>query len=718
MARGQVAFAAGEYARARTDYLEVLGTAAELAAWDREALARYRLAMTELHDGNPERVLALVAGARSSTRAEDRADLAYLRGLALGAQGRHREAIEAFETARVEAGKEAPAAARDALTMEALERLRYGDLESAEASYRALLLDADDPHERRELLQGLAWVFLMARELDAPRPNDDARGLLAEARALVEGSADAAAHLRAHLLVDSALEAVGRGDAAAAAAFVAASVATSTTPDVRGWQLEVQGRAALVRGQPAQAVLDAAEMIALGEARLVDDLVLRGHLLEAKAHQQGGRLGPARVAYQRAEAVLAQIVLELPHDVGPQQMLALRDRGARRWAELELRAGRPAAALAVVRRSIRRMAMTGLRDVSSGDPRALEARRRYAQARAMMVDEVDPQVLARLRAQAHAALGEFRAATGKQAGTTAPLRPVGPGEVQLTWHRVGAEWSVFAESEAGVRAWKLGALPAQPEGRVSWALGPITASVATSERVRLVAASPLQRLDLHLPLLADHPVVFASELPGDRPAAGGSGLVAIGSSSVQGDRQLAHVAPEVEMVCGAYVGPGGCRLLLDGGRDGVESASRAHVLAALGTARHLHFAGHGELLGRDGWFSRLVLYGTDALTVGDVVLAERVPEVVVLSACETGKSAESTVGGAIGLAQAFLVAGAATVIAPVDDVDDAQASALVRALQGERVWAEPAQALRRVQLVAQARAPHEQTWARFRAMEP
>ncbi|RZS44647.1 CHAT domain-containing protein [Herbihabitans rhizosphaerae] len=116
----------------------------------------------------------------------------------------------------------------------------------------------------------------------------------------------------------------------------------------------------------------------------------------------------------------------------------------------------------------------------------------------------------------------------------------------------------------------------------------------------------------------------------------------------------------------------------------------ADVLAAVDGADVVHVAAHGRFREDAPMFSCLDL--ADGPLYGyDLDSLPRAPKLVVLSACEAGRSAT---GGLIGLATVLLRRGAGTVIASTLPVPDAEATPLVTALHDELGrGATPAEAL-------------------------
>ncbi len=101
---------------------------------------------------------------------------------------------------------------------------------------------------------------------------------------------------------------------------------------------------------------------------------------------------------------------------------------------------------------------------------------------------------------------------------------------------------------------------------------------------------------------------------------------------------------------------------------GAQARTRG-VLEALDGARIGHIATHGEFRADNPYFSHLLM-ADGALTVHDLSTMERVPELLVLSACDTGLSAVHPGDELMGLSAALLGLGTRTIIATIGPVDD------------------------------------------------
>ena len=157
----------------------------------------------------------------------------------------------------------------------------------------------------------------------------------------------------------------------------------------------------------------------------------------------------------------------------------------------------------------------------------------------------------------------------------------------------------------------------------------------------------------------------------------------------------------------------------------LKAASAGGVLAR---KRYIHLATHGILNSAQGRQPSLVLslVGNDGkeelggandgfLTMNEVNHLRLNADLVVLSACETGKGELTASEGVVGLPLAFLYAGSRGVICSLWQVDDEQTAELMVALytelKGGKVASAEALARARCKLIAQEQAPFY--WAPF-----
>jgi CHAT domain-containing protein len=126
---------------------------------------------------------------------------------------------------------------------------------------------------------------------------------------------------------------------------------------------------------------------------------------------------------------------------------------------------------------------------------------------------------------------------------------------------------------------------------------------------------------------------------------------------------------------------------------------KAALLSDLRSVAAFHFAGHAVANPERPSWSRLVLSpaGEDLL-VRDIRERDlRNLRVVTLSACSAGADQSGFGGGGLSLAAAFLRAGATTVVAPLGDIRDDDAPAIMRELYARLARQDPVLALAEMQ---------------------
>ncbi|MBV1850692.1 CHAT domain-containing protein [Catellatospora sp. NEAU-YM18] len=223
-----------------------------------------------------------------------------------------------------------------------------------------------------------------------------------------------------------------------------------------------------------------------------------------------------------------------------------------------------------------------------------------------------------------------------------------------------------------------------------WLLGPLSRLVGDRDLV-VVPTGALQALPWSaLPSCRGRSVAVApSATAWARSAAGGG---------VTDDRTVLVAAARPEHALGevralAALAPA-ARVLA-----GPDATVRA-TLAAIDGARLVHLAAHGEFRADNPLFSHLDL-ADGPLTVHDLTGLHRAPDLVVLSACDTGLSAVHPGDELMGLTAALLGAGTRTLVASIGPVDDDATRALMLELHDRlRQGADPAAALAAAQVAA------------------
>ncbi len=241
-----------------------------------------------------------------------------------------------------------------------------------------------------------------------------------------------------------------------------------------------------------------------------------------------------------------------------------------------------------------------------------------------------------------------------------------------------------------------------------WA--PLAEALADAHRVLVVPAEGLAGLPfaaLHdgltslaqRHLLAQAPSVQLALRGLQRPAVAVQQVLAVGECS-----RLPHAGAEADRVAALFAQG---RALTGG--QATLAALRQHA----GAADLLHLACHAQFRHDNPMFSALHLLDGPLTAEQAEALVLR-PGVVVLSACETGLSGQTGGHEQVGLVRAFLVAGAARVLASLWPVDDTVTAVFMqhfyRALQR---GLSPAQALGDAQTAVMCQHPHPAFWAGF-----
>ena len=154
------------------------------------------------------------------------------------------------------------------------------------------------------------------------------------------------------------------------------------------------------------------------------------------------------------------------------------------------------------------------------------------------------------------------------------------------------------------------------------------------------------------------------------------------------------------------------------------NATKANLLKKLPQASLIHFATHGTMDDRSGSDSAIILASpsdkTDpiaelnsSLTAGEILDLRLNADLVVLSACNTGRG-QITGEGVIGLTRSFLSAGVPSLVVSLWQVPDKPTSSLMIAFYENRKKGDGnAQALRQAMLTTMKEYPNPQDWAGF-----
>jgi CHAT domain-containing protein len=150
------------------------------------------------------------------------------------------------------------------------------------------------------------------------------------------------------------------------------------------------------------------------------------------------------------------------------------------------------------------------------------------------------------------------------------------------------------------------------------------------------------------------------------------------------------------------------------------AATETAIKQQITQANTIHFATHGLYNEYQGLESSLALSteeGDGFLTAEEIIALDLQAELVVLSACNTGRG-KITGDGVIGLSRSFLAAGAQSAVASLWYVPDLPtATLMIEFYQQLQQTPDKAQALRQAMLIVMEQHPHPYNWAGFVLIE-
>jgi hypothetical protein len=599
--------------------------------------------------------------------------------------------------------------------------------------------------KREELLNNIGWFELERRDVEGE--SADAR-LLRAAKDFEDSIANAAECKDAGLLglgranlarVRLELGSVEQAQEELAKAELSGPALNNEQAASR---LEVEGRVALAQKKHAIATAAFERLALLARTSAVASQLRIATFGQAQALEASGAFAKAEAAYDELERLLDDEALLVPLGEGRGSFLNRTNEATVAHLELLLRPqpGKPSRAqeaFALARRGraralrmlrwIDRIGAFSSEEVKDWD-RTLES---YRSERASLEKEgQDDWKLSNSELKAATEARKDRDAK-QRAAFEAALAMLNPGhsnaqislkmpregELFLLFHPAASGWIGFAAGAASTRVIRIPAIPnnLDPQGLSERLLAPFKAEIEGATRLRVFPYGSLSPIAWHAlpfdgaPLQARVPVEYGLDIgeperhdPSDRRA-----LVVV---DPRGDLQSAREEAQVVNTALSSVGIGvdilqGQSAAQTALRDGLE---RANTVA-------FHYAGHGVFGGRDGWESVLPLADGGVFTVSDVLALKHVPARVVLSGCETGATDQSA-GVGLGIAQAFLVAGASWVVASSRPVNDVATLELMKSFYSRsEAVSDPAEALRAAELSLRDR---KIDWDGFRVFVP
>ncbi len=461
-----------------------------------------------------------------------------------------------------------------------------------------------------------------------------------------------------------------------------------------------------------------------------------------RAYEAQGDYDAAIDAYRVAENTLEQLSFQAPLGAGRESFLRIESTGAPRLIDLLLRRNRMDEAAAVARRS-RARALRAIVGAARLEGAPSDVRRRWYEltsaymrkrserpATASMddwmlsVEQLQRRVEARaeraeaIRQMLDEALSGLGASLSEQATFLAPA----DDEAFLVYHRLPSGWVGFAVTTEQTVARRLGKIEPNldPSDLADRLLAPFGRILEKKPRLRLMPNGILNTVDIHAlpwkgrPLVASRAVSYGLDLGvSDNAEFGPSGRAVV----IDPNPELTATQLEASTAATALKKTGWHVRRLSG-----DAARPSRIASAVGfrATDLLHYAGHAQYGGLDGWESYLGRSSASLLGVLDILTLPAVPKGVVLSGCETAAEAGQQGASGLGLAQAFVVSGSQWVVASVRRIRDTHAYAVTKLLYEEQrrrqTW-DVAGLLARVQTRLDA-SGSDVDWASFRVLVP
>jgi hypothetical protein len=615
--------------------------------------------------------------------AESRALQAYFRALVARSEGELRRTLRLLAEAKTRfdrLGLAAMIAGVEEIEAATLEELGH----TGEAQVLLMKLaekGSGPPCERARRMNNVAWTGLLAAHHEERAPDALTQSALEEAMRGYELPECRALPGREFVFLHAALAAVLQGELERAKSLLEETKERQPGLEAELWRLEIAARIALEERRAADALSALDRAVSRARATLAFDAVWRLETLRGRAQLLAGQRERARIALQNAENALDEGVLRLAVIEGRGVFLADRSASARALASLLLEDERAADAACVLRRSHARPL---LRAAGALAVARLEETRHRAWARvAAELKEQRKQLAERtasawslprdeqaqhqreserlagvLRDQVNAALAGIE--RSEPAPSCQQLRAPAPDELLMIFELSSSGALSIALDEKGARAHAFGSVP---KNAAEW-IAPFGAELTRAKRLRIIAASELEDVPFHE--TSTKSAVYTLDLPA-RPLRATERFDALVAADPT--RNLAGARKEGKLTRGLLEKAGWRVHLIEG-----SEVTHTALISGLESNTLFHYAGHATA-NHPGPSDRLLLHEAE-LYAEDILALAKAPRLVVLAGCSTAAPKASN----IGLAQAFLLAGADTVIASTEAVGDEAGERLATAL--------------------------------------
>lgn len=445
------------------------------------------------------------------------------------------------------------------------------------------------------------------------------------------------------------------------------------------YQLEGEVRTEQRRFAEARRALSFAERHANAGGRQMDEW--RAALWLGRNFEATDEPEHARASYERAEALLDDWRFRVPLGSGREAFAGGYDESARRIVGLELGANRVGVAMQAARRArgrLLRSVITRTRRRSSewSDHRWQAAVSRFlalqSEQQAAVADAWEaPASITRERTrsrdeQRRVAAAEIEALLSVPGlSSKSSMQPLREDTFYLVFHPTISGWVAFGAIDGRAEAIQFDAEGQSLESAVErYVVDRFGAAMSAAKSVVVLPYGRTNTIDIHAmawrgaPLAQAVDIVYGLDLE-HRPVASSAGNRALVVSDPNNDLSFARrEGQDVAALISQNVA------ILSGADATLKNIRRAMG----GSIRNFHYAGHALYEGIDGWESHLPLAQNGRWTIVDI-LTTAAPRHVFLSGCSTATTSQSTTSG-MGLGQAFLMAGASSVVATTRPVDD------------------------------------------------
>lgn len=421
-------------------------------------------------------------------------------------------------------------------------------------------------------------------------------------------------------------------------------------------------------GAAFSALLDAAQRSGRVE------LSLAAHDGLARVAVAQRRTADARVHFEAAALALGRLRALTALGQGQDSLLHDHRELWRRWVDLEVSAGQPSRAAAVIETQRQGAVQDAESELPISGERRSRLRRELLDRRAELDralelawrSPADERGLAEARVQE--ARRGLEAALDRLVAPASPplIKAAGGNRIFLTEGQPDGVMIIAAGERWSVARWR------RREGRRVEVL--VGAEALAPGPIVLHAPPALVSLDWAAGW-PERSVAFAGPgtvRPTPAPAPGPRRALVIGDPSAT----LPTGRSEAERVADELSKQGWRVELHTHPMTGADLSARLNA----GPWALFHYAGHGQHAGLDGLQASLQMVDGPTFDVARVLGLEQAPRRVVLNACEVGSSGSDPEVGGLGLAAAFGLRGAEQVVASVDRIDEPTAQALVRAL--------------------------------------